>query len=523
MQRPLTRALAVGAAAALAASALIASAPTAAAAEPDAAKAANYLVTNLPSPDAGAGIAITTALGLASTGDCSYAPTLRRLAQRLENKAKGYLFNEDGDVNQARAANMAIAVTALGLNPRTFAGYDLLTLVKQDLPADGQIGPSKSAFSQSLGIIALDKGKAQSIPVTMLTNLLSQQDDSGAFGYTFEGTFTADPDTTGLSLVALDAIGELDPQVASAVGWAKDNQTDDGYWEAYSPVDSTGLLGSALEAAGENVDNAKTWLGSVQHEDGGFPNSLDAGTASDAMTTANALLLISGKTALDVSIDLSSCAPNPASLPASTTSCTGVWVVVDRGNGQATTRCATSYSTGLKALKSAGLTVGDDNGFVNRINGYPYNLDATWSKYWGYWYANPNPDGSWGEWQSYNVGAAQSAPKKGAAEGWYYGGFSSTSALKPPPAGYSSSPTPTISGTAKYNKTLTAKPGTWTPKPTLKLQWYRSGKAISKATKTTYKLTKSDIGKTITVKVTASGSGLQTVAKTSKATAKVAK
>ncbi|BDV29861.1 hypothetical protein Microterr_05210 [Microbacterium terricola] len=81
--------------------------------------------------------------------------------------------------------------------------------------------------------------------------------------------------------------------------------------------------------------------------------------------------------------------------------------------------------------------------------------------------------------------------------------------------------TPTISGTAKVGKTLTAKPGTWTAKTTFTYQWYASGKAISKATKSTFKLTSAQKGKTITVKVTGKLSGYPKVAKTSKATAKV--
>ncbi|BDV29860.1 hypothetical protein Microterr_05200 [Microbacterium terricola] len=81
--------------------------------------------------------------------------------------------------------------------------------------------------------------------------------------------------------------------------------------------------------------------------------------------------------------------------------------------------------------------------------------------------------------------------------------------------------TPTISGTAKVGKTLTAKPGTWTAKTTFTYQWYASGKAISKATKSTFKLTSAQKGKTITVKVTGKLSGYPTVSKTSKATAKV--
>lgn len=81
--------------------------------------------------------------------------------------------------------------------------------------------------------------------------------------------------------------------------------------------------------------------------------------------------------------------------------------------------------------------------------------------------------------------------------------------------------TPTISGTAKVGATLTAKRGTWTASTTFSYQWYASGKAISKATKSTYKVTGSQRGKTITVKVTGKRSGYATVAKTSKATARV--
>ncbi|GAA5038471.1 hypothetical protein GCM10025738_27710 [Microbacterium fluvii] len=81
--------------------------------------------------------------------------------------------------------------------------------------------------------------------------------------------------------------------------------------------------------------------------------------------------------------------------------------------------------------------------------------------------------------------------------------------------------TPKISGTAKVGKKLTAKPGTWTSGTKFTYQWYASGKAISKATKSTFTLTKSQKGKTITVKVTGKKSGYATVAKTSTATAKV--
>ncbi|MFT4218155.1 MAG: hypothetical protein QM619_13370 [Micropruina sp.] len=527
MHSPLRRSLAAGTAAALALTGLIQSSPWASAAgAADATKAANFIVRNLPATGDGAGASMTAALGLATTGSCSYAPAARTLVKQIEKNAKSYLYPSK-KLNQARAANMAITVQALGLNPKKFAGYNLVSLVTKGLPKDGQVGSSKSAFSQSLGIIALQRAGA-TIPVTLLTNLLGQQDTSGAFGYENNG-FDADPDTTAMGILALKALGHLDPQVAEAVSWAKGQQKPAGYWENYSPVDSTGLLGSAL-GSGTEVTKAKQWLGTVQHSDGGFPNSLDAGTASDVMATANALYLITGKSALDASLNLGKCPKSPPSLPKATDSCTGVWVVVDRGNGQQTVRCATKYANGLDALKSAGFstkTMSTNFGpFLCRIQKYPSTCTSTANTFWGYWSAEQKSDGSWGEWTEYAVGASQSKPKQGTAEGWIYGPWLNGAApdLATPPKGYAASPIPTIAGTATVGQTLTATSGTWTPTPdSLSYQWYRSGKSISKATKATYTLTKSDAKKTITVKVTAEKDGYQTVSRTSAPTVKVSK
>ena len=87
---------------------------------------------------------------------------------------------------------------------------------------------------------------------------------------------------------------------------------------------------------------------------------------------------------------------------------------------------------------------------------------------------------------------------------------------------FSKAPKPTISGTVKAGKTLTAKAGTWSPKPSFAYQWYRDGVKISGATKSTYKPTSSDCGKPLTVKVTGKKSGYAKKTVTSKATKKVA-
>ncbi|MFT4123290.1 MAG: hypothetical protein QM635_05620, partial [Microbacteriaceae bacterium] len=81
---------------------------------------------------------------------------------------------------------------------------------------------------------------------------------------------------------------------------------------------------------------------------------------------------------------------------------------------------------------------------------------------------------------------------------------------------------PTISGTLAVGKTITAKPGSWTTGTKFKYRWYRGSEAIIGATKSTYKLTTVDTGKTIKVAVTGSLAGHGKKSRTSAATARIA-
>ncbi|MGN0065988.1 MAG: beta-propeller fold lactonase family protein [Nocardioides sp.] len=76
---------------------------------------------------------------------------------------------------------------------------------------------------------------------------------------------------------------------------------------------------------------------------------------------------------------------------------------------------------------------------------------------------------------------------------------------------------PVIKGTAKVGKKLTATKGTWNTAVTVNYQWLRNGKAIKGATKATYKATKKDRTKKISVRVTASKAGWKGATATSKA------
>lgn len=75
---------------------------------------------------------------------------------------------------------------------------------------------------------------------------------------------------------------------------------------------------------------------------------------------------------------------------------------------------------------------------------------------------------------------------------------------------------PTISGTRKVGKTLTAVPGTWSQSGVkLTYRWYRGSAKVPGATKVTYKLVKPDKGKKISVRVRGTSKGYATLEKAS--------
>jgi hypothetical protein len=76
---------------------------------------------------------------------------------------------------------------------------------------------------------------------------------------------------------------------------------------------------------------------------------------------------------------------------------------------------------------------------------------------------------------------------------------------------------PSLKGTAKVGKKLAVRSkGTWVaPGHRFTYQWLRNGKTIPKATTTSYRLTKKDRSKRISLRVSARRAGYPTVAATS--------
>ncbi|MGC3995841.1 MAG: hypothetical protein QM779_17270 [Propionicimonas sp.] len=522
MYSPIKRWLAVGTAAVVASIGLGPSS-TAAAAElsTSATKAAAYLTSHLPTSKSSFDSVFQTTLGLAATGKCTYATSLRTLEDTLTTLAPKYV-KSGGAV---AAAKVALAAESIGADPEAFAGTNLITTITADLPSSGQVGSSANGFGQALAIIALSRNGTD-VPASMVTNLLAYQGTDGGFAWLASGD--PDPDTTAVAILALNAAGGHADEVADAVDWADNAQLADGSWAAsydgteLSPVDSTGLLGSALSEVGADTGDALSWLTAQQLSSGAFSN-VRSGTKANLMSTSEALYLLTGHSLASALVDLNAC---PWPLPASTTSCTGVWVVVYRAADDYSVRCAAKYATGFEALASAGFTAGLSSGFLNRVNGFPEVIDTTWTNWWGYYHATPNSDGTWGDWTAYDVGGDQSTPVTGEAELWNYGPntWGETPDAPYPPLGYATVVTPKVKGTVKVGHKLTAVRGSWLPKPdSYSYRWYNDGKAISGATSRTYKLKKSDKGDRISVKVTAKGKGLQTVSVMSAKTAKVRK
>ena len=115
-------------------------------------------------------------------------------------------------------------------------------------------------------------------------------------------------------------------------------------------------------------------------------------------------------------------------------SCAGVWVVVDFGALTGTqSGCATFYTTGTQALRSAAFTPSfDSGGLMAKINGLP-TVPNTQQNYWSYWFATRQADGSYSTWTYYDQGPNGSTPSSGNAEGWRY---ESTSGGEVPPGAY---------------------------------------------------------------------------------------
>ncbi|WP_157497473.1 MSCRAMM family protein [Leifsonia sp. Leaf264] len=122
-----------------------------------------------------------------------------------------------------------------------------------------------------------------------------------------------------------------------------------------------------------------------------------------------------------------------------------------------------------------------------------------------------------------DIGARISVRVKGSKSGYTPETRLSVQTSAVGPRLFTTAPTPRITGTVRVAATLAATVGAWAPAPTtLTYQWYRNGTAISGATGAVLKLGAADVGKRMTVRVTAARTGFATTARMSTQTTPVA-
>jgi len=156
-----------------------------------------------------------------------------------------------------------------------------------------------------------------------------------------------------------------------------------------------------------------------------------------------------------------------------------VWVVVERDTGMQQGGCASTFGTGLEALKSAGFTP-TGGSFVTAVDGYPAGDPGT--SYWSYWHASsPVNEGTSTRytWAYSSVSAADHRPSAGSIEGWRFESWQAAAAApswtpvvttpSTPAPTPTPTPTPTPAGTVKTSVSAKAVKLTYGKKATVRI------------------------------------------------------
>lgn len=201
----------------------------------------------------------------------------------------------------ADIARTILAVVAANENPRNFSGVDLVSMLKERVKDDGQIGGY--IYTTIWGILALNAaGENVSRSVEWL---ISQQNEDG--GFAWAAGEKSDYDDTAAAVQALIASGiSRDSEVVQrALDYLKTGQNDDGGFRYFgsspSNAASDAWVIQALVAAGENPleweknnRSVVEHLLSLQTEEGYFRYTAYS-TSNPGYMTVCAIMALLGK------------------------------------------------------------------------------------------------------------------------------------------------------------------------------------------------------------------------------------
>ncbi|WP_135553627.1 S-layer homology domain-containing protein [Paenibacillus cymbidii] len=197
------------------------------------------------------------------------------------------------------AERYALVVKAIGENPASFAGVNLIRAIA----AEGNIAKS-GAMGAIFGLLALNSGShtlpegAVNTPDSLAKWLLAQQAADGGWSYITGEASTVD--VTAMAVAALAPLygqqEEVKQAADKAVAWMAAQQKDNGGFDGMSNSSESaaqaivGLTSLGLDPAGETFAKQASLLehlASYRQADGGYAHA--AGGASSAMSTEQAL------------------------------------------------------------------------------------------------------------------------------------------------------------------------------------------------------------------------------------------
>lgn len=262
---------------------------TARAADDPVTRAADHIVSTFKpgaaKPYGEVGEAADSLLALVATADARYATEIEQLLAFLKKQAKNYV--KPKAAGTSGAAKLALVAAAAKADAKNFGGVDLITTIKDGIGAKGAFGPWPGPFASGSAMVALARNGEQ-VPATMVSYLLTYAEPrvdgkGGGFActtYPFEartGCPAADPDSTAMAILGLQAAGTTEARAAaaSALAWLADTQQADGSWQNYAPVNSTSMAGPLFPAEAEQSARAVRYLLTQQLPSGALTTGTD--------------------------------------------------------------------------------------------------------------------------------------------------------------------------------------------------------------------------------------------------------
>ncbi|SCK46176.1 Prenyltransferase and squalene oxidase repeat-containing protein [Streptomyces sp. LamerLS-316] len=352
-----------------------------------------YYATGAGSSRADFGLTIDGAYALAATGLDN--DKLRGIVDFLDKGGKdgegrtlrdwtgtGTAYVLGGSLGKA-----ALLAEAVGRDPRSFGGQDLVAALAKAVCAGPSRSPDRSCaakgaytyapsvFAQSLAVMAqlrADERTAAQEPIAYLESL---QHTSGAWPSLIPATGDSDVDSTAVAAMALDLAGgeKADKAVDKALDWIAGKQLPDGGFPgaAGNSVNSAALAvqGLSLDAEryGPEIAKALTFLAGQQNSDGGFNVAEEGQRGSDLRASTQAVGGATGISFGTLERSLTGTTPQPTPSPGVSTptiitpgdSTGGTGGVGDTGSG----------GSGGGALASTGVRTGALIGFAALLVG----------------------------------------------------------------------------------------------------------------------------------------------------------